>query len=161
MWRSPDPKELSMPKVFTRAVTSSDLPAVFEMVQLLAAHHQDASSLTLETLKRDVLGPSPWAAVIVASVDQVLCGYGALTPVMQLQFGVRGMDLHHLFVMQAHRGKGVGRRLVDASIAHAKRQECRYLTVGTHPDNHVAQNMYLAAGLLRRPAPGPRFSMKW
>jgi GNAT superfamily N-acetyltransferase len=145
----------------TRLICARDLPDLFEMIKSLAAHHDDAPLLSLATLERDVLGSTPWLTVIVATDANELRGYAALTPTAQLQFGVRGMDMHHRFVTPDHRGQGVGRALIAASIAYAKSGHCRFMTVGTHPDNHAAQDVYRAFGFVQRPSGGPRFSLKW
>lgn len=149
------------PNPHVRRAIPKDLPDLLAMVHALAAHHGDTSVLTPEVLLRDLFGDPPWITALVATNGAGLSGYAVLTPMTQLHFGVRGMDMHHLFVKPECRGAGVGRALLKASIAHAKSQHCAFLTVGTAPDNPVAQAFYLAAGLAQRPASGPRFSIKW
>lgn len=144
-----------------RCAIPADLPELLVMVHALAAHHGDTAVLTSEILSRDLFGIPSWITALVATTNAGLCGYAVLTPMTQLQFGVRGMDMHHLYVKPVWRGAGVGRALLDASVAHAKSQHCSFLTVGTAPDNHAAQAFYLAAGLGQRPPSGPRFSIKW
>lgn len=147
------------PTTTTRLATAADLPRVCQMAHALAEHHQDAPTLTLDMLRRDALGEVPWVRIIVACRGESVVGYAALCPLVQLHFGVRGMDMHHLFVAQEARGQGVGRALIMASLAQAKAEGCRYVGVGTHPDNHAAQQVYLNAGFESRPA-GPRFRIK-
>ncbi|QUJ75873.1 GNAT family N-acetyltransferase [Sulfitobacter albidus] len=144
-----------------RPILDTDLDPVLKMIHALAAHHGDAAVITKDTLARDALGAVPWLHVLVAEGARGLVGYAALCPLAQLQFGVRGMDMHHLFVAPDMRGRGLGRRLTQASVAHARDLGCRYLTVGTHPDNHGAAAAYRAMGFAARPAPGPRFSLRW
>ena len=144
-----------------RAMTVDDLSEVVEMAQGLAAHHGDTATLTLETLARDALGPAPWITVLMAQSGDAVAGYAALCPLAQMQFGVRGMDMHHLFVRDAFRGQGVGTALIRASVSEAKSQNCRYLMVGTHPDNLTAQGVYAHAGFELMAEPGPRFRHKW
>jgi len=127
------------------------------MIHALAAHHGHAPVTTLEDLRRDVMGTHPWVHILVAPG----LGYAALCPLVQLHFGVRGMDMHHLFVVDAARGTGVGRALIAASIEHAKGAGCRFMTVGTHPDNIAAQAVYRAVGFEDLPASGARFRLKW
>ncbi len=150
-----------MTPIKTRRATASDLPVVFEMIHALAAHHGDVATLTRDALKRDVLGNSIWITLIIAEREEEVIGYTALCPLAQLQFGVRGLDMHHLFVRADARGQGVGKILIAASIDHAQAKRCRFLMVGTHPDNLTAQKMYLAAGFSIMPGPGPRFRMKF
>lgn len=150
-----------MPQITTRPATPSDFDDICAMAHALAAHHGDEATLTIADLRRDFGPDQPWGILLVAGVNDTLAGYATLCPMMQLQFGVRGMDMHHLFVKAQHRGQGVAKALISASIREAKEKACRFLTVGTDPDNIAAQNVYLAAGFTRRPVPGPRFSMKW
>lgn len=150
-----------MSSIIIRPVAAPDLPVVLKMIKGLAAHHDDTAAVTLATLERDVMGDGPWLTLLVAEQDKALLGYAALCPMAQLQFGVRGMDLHHLFVSRDARGLGLGKQLIDASMAAAKDQGCRYMTVGTHPDNVTAQGIYLAAGFEPLDGIGPRFRIKF
>jgi len=140
-----------------RKMTSDDIPDVHSMVQALADHHGDVATLTQATLTRDALGAHPWITLLVAQRDERLLGYAALTPMVQLQFGVRGMDMHHLFVMASARKTGVGTALISACLTQAAQQNARFVTVGTHPGNRAAQAVYLNAGFEQRPPGGPRF----
>jgi ribosomal protein S18 acetylase RimI-like enzyme len=127
------------------------------MVHALAAHHGDAPSVTMDDLRRDALGPQPWIRVLIAEG----AGYAAMCPLVQLQYGVRGMDLHHLYVGEQVRGRGIGRALIDASLEVARGLGCRYMTVGTDPENVAAQAVYRAIGFEKIGETGPRFRMKW
>jgi phosphinothricin acetyltransferase len=100
------------------------------MVHDLAAHHGDVPTIDVEMLKRDALGDAPWLTVLVAERAGVLLGYAALCRMAQMQFGARGMDMHHLFVARAHRGQGVGAALITASVKAAKAQDCRFVIPG-------------------------------
>lgn len=150
-----------MSEITTRMAVRRDLPAVLNMAHALAAHHGDTATLKLSDLERDTLGDTPWVTLIVAERATTLLGYAALCPLVQLQFGVRGMDMHHLFVQPDVRGRGVGRHLIEASIIQSKQMGCRYIMVGTHPDNKPAQEIYLAAGFALMDVSGPRFRMKF
>jgi GNAT superfamily N-acetyltransferase len=140
-----------------RPVSAADLDELLEMVEGLAAHHGDAALVTADDLARDCLGDAPWLRVIVAQRGARLLGYAALCPLAQLQFGARGMDMHHLFVRREARKQGVARALISASVELACALECQFLTVGTHPENEAAGQVYLASGFDALPPPGPRF----
>ena len=142
-----------------RPATKPDLPMVLDLAHALAAYHGDAATLSLAALERDSLGPTPWVTLLVAEGTTGLHGYTALCPQMQLQFGARGMDLHHLFVCDTARGKGVGRALVRAALEHARGQGCTYVTVGTDQQNRRAQSFYRRAGF-DQTTPDPRFRVK-
>ncbi len=149
-----------MTQTTLRPLKPEDLPDLLEMIEALAAHHGDQPLTTRQDLERDCLGPAPWLHVLIAEREGVIVGYTALCPLAQLQFGVRGMDMHHLFVRPGARGTGVGRSLIDGALRLSKDMGCRYVAVGTHPDNTVAAAVYRAIGFQDRPPPGPRFSIR-
>ncbi|MGC9370490.1 MAG: GNAT family N-acetyltransferase [Paracoccaceae bacterium] len=140
-----------------RAAERRDVTQLAQMIAQLAAHHGDAATISEDALERDALGPAPWLIVLVAQAAHELVGYAAIGRRSQLQFGLRGAELHHLFVAPAFRGKGLGERLISASLETARDLGCRYMTVGTETANRPAQRFYRACGFDPLPAPGPRF----
>lgn len=142
-----------------RPLAAGDLPTLHQMVTALASHHGDTATITMDDLRRDCLGPHPWLHVLIAELGVGAMGYAALCPLAQMLFGARGMDMHHLFVQKNARGHGVGQALIAAAIDLADRLACRFLTVGTHPDNHHAAEVYRAAGFEQLGEAGPRFRM--
>ncbi|WP_448956103.1 GNAT family N-acetyltransferase [Labrys neptuniae] len=143
-----------------RSARPADAERILQMVEKLAAHHGDASALTLDNLARDLFGQKPWIYMLIAEAGDKLVGYAALCGLSQLQFGARGLDIHHLFTEANFRGGGVGTSLVEGCKIKARMLSCRYLTVGTHPDNHQAQGFYESLGFARRDSHHPRFSMR-
>lgn len=143
-----------------RCARQTDAERIVEMVGQLAAHHGDTATLTEDDLIRDISGDSPWLHVLVAQADEKLVGYAALCGLARLQFGLRGLDMHHLFTEPSYRGRGIGHGLVEASKIKASALLCGYMTVGTHPDNHKAQAFYESLGFERKDAHPPRFSIQ-
>lgn len=142
-----------------RDAVKSDLPRLLSMVRALAEHHGDIPEVSPEALERDVFGEMPWVYVVVSEVEGEVVGYAALCPLTQMQAGVRGIDMHHLFVEKEFRGVGIGRQLIDASMLKARDLFCAYMMVGTHPDNTDAQAVYLACGFEERHGTHPRFHL--
>jgi ribosomal protein S18 acetylase RimI-like enzyme len=132
--------------VVVRKAVSQDIPRLLVMVHKLAQHHGDAATVSAEQLRRDMFGDSPWVRGLIATAAEMPIGYAIMCPLVQLHFGARGMDMHHLFVETEWRGKGVGRLLTMACLEEAKELGCQYMAVGTHPDNFAAQNFYSAQG---------------
>ncbi|MBD3664776.1 GNAT family N-acetyltransferase [Sulfitobacter aestuariivivens] len=143
-----------------RRAKASDLPEILDMVHALAAHHGDTAAVTLNDLRRDLMGDHPWVIALVASGDDGLAGYAVLCPLVQMQYGVRGMDMHHLFVQASARGCGLGQALVEGCKSEVQSLGCRYMVVGTHPENAAAGAFYRAAGFDDMPPPGPRFRIR-
>ncbi|QLP98676.1 MAG: GNAT family N-acetyltransferase [Rhodoblastus sp.] len=131
------------------------------MIGALAAHHGDAAATSGETLLVDAFGAEPWAYFLLAQDQEgAPVGYAALLVVYQAQFARRSVDLHHLFVAPAARGRGVGRALVEAAAEWARVRSAVRLTVGTHPDNARARSYYERLGFSPLPAGGARFAMR-
>lgn len=140
-----------------RDAAESDVGRLLVMARALAAHHGDTATVTAKTIERDVFGENPWVYVLVLEVEGEVVGYSALCPLIHFQAGVRGIDMHHLFVEERFRARGLGRQLIDASIQKARELSCGYMKVGTHADNKDAQATYLACGFVRRDATNPGF----
>jgi len=140
-----------------RDAVKTDLPRLLSMVRALADHHGDIPEVSTEALERDVFGEIPWVYVVVSEVEGEVVGYAALCPLTKMQAGVRGIDMHHLFVEKEFRGIGIGRQLINASMQKARDLFCTYMMVGTHPDNMEAQAVYLACGFDERHGTHPRF----
>lgn len=138
----------------------ADSHRIVQMTGQLAAHHGDTPTMTHEDLLRDLFSEKPWISVVVAEMGGQLIGYAAMCGLIKLQFGERGMDMHHLFIDSAFRGQGVGHSLVEACKIAAVTLSCRYLAVGTHPNNHEAQAFYRALGFERKDAHPPRFMIR-
>jgi len=59
------------------------------------------------------------------------------------------INIHDFVVLPASRGKGVGRRLLDAVEGKARELGCCKLTLEVMDNNHHALRMYHAAGFVR------------
>ncbi|WP_417248727.1 GNAT family N-acetyltransferase [Celeribacter sp.] len=137
----------------------ADKTALLDMIRALAEHHGDAATLDLPALVHLLKADMPWLRLLVAERNGIVVGYAGLTGGMRLQFGQRVMDLHHLFVRPEHRGTGVGRALINASIEAARTHGCARLTVGTSDSNTAAQSAYIACGFTPLPMTGKRFNL--
>ncbi|MGN7291892.1 N-acetyltransferase family protein [Rhizobium sp. SAFR-030] len=140
-----------------RSARPRDLPQLSEMIAALAAHHGDAAAMTAETLERDLFGPMPWIQALVADGGEMLIGYAILVPLYRAQEGKRGMDLHHLFVRDGHRGHGIGQHLVTRARDNARAQGCDYLSVSAATGNFAAHRFYEQMDFVPRPVTGMRF----
>lgn len=143
-----------------RRAKRRDLAGILAMVEALTRHHDDVPRLTPETLERDLFGLPPWFHVLVAEGAAGLQGYAALLPLARLGYGERGMDLHHLFVVENARGRGIGAALVRAAEEMARGFGCGYLIIGTHPDNRAAQDYYRRLGYGPMPNVAVRFTRR-
>jgi len=89
--------------------------------------------------------------VLIAEVDGEVLGY--------TYAGVEGYDfmslrgpagvLHDIVVDPAHRGHGVGRKLVDATLAELKARGVPQVVLSTAEGNESAQRLFARAGFRR------------
>ena len=145
------------PVVTIRAPRPADLSELATMIAALAAHHGDAAETTPERLERDLFGPHPWISALVAEADEGLIGYAILVPMYRAEQAKRGMDLHHLFVADGHRGNGIGQHLVDCARLQALKSGCDFLSVSAATGNFAAHRFYEHMDFTPRPVTGMRF----
>ncbi|MGQ3279001.1 MAG: GNAT family N-acetyltransferase, partial [Shinella sp.] len=94
-----EPPALERPPMLTiRAARPGDLQQILDMITLLAECHGDIAKIAAVDLDRDLFGANPWITALVAEANGRLIGYALLVPTYRATEGLRGMDLHHLFV---------------------------------------------------------------
>lgn len=143
-----------------RPARVEDAAALLALVEALTRYHDDVPRLTMATLQRDFFGTPPWFHSLVAEAGGALVGYAALLPLARLGYGERGMDLHHLYVVEEARRGGIGAALVRAAEDLAKTLDCGYLIIGTHPGNRAAQAYYQRLGYAPMPNMAIRFTRR-
>ena len=91
--------------------------------------------------------------ILIAEVDDAVVGYTMVLARVtsdeledgNLEYGL----ITDLFVLQEHRGLGVGRRLLEAAEAHARDRGVRWLRIGALAKNAAAEGLYSKAGFSR------------
>jgi GNAT superfamily N-acetyltransferase len=88
----------------------------------------------------------PASVVLLAESGGVYCGL-LVAFENYSTFTVRPMmNIHDVFVLKTHRGKGIGRRLMQAAVDEAEKRSCSRVTLEVRQDNVVAQNLYRSIG---------------
>jgi ribosomal protein S18 acetylase RimI-like enzyme len=149
------------PTATIRRATSSDVPTIGRLGGLLVETHHDfdpkrfipatpetparyGSFLGSQVAKRGVV-------ILVAEVNGEVVGY--------TYAGVEGWDymslrgpagvLYDIVVDPAHRGKGIGRMLLDATLDTLERDGARQVVLSTAQQNEPAQRLFAGAGFRR------------
>jgi ribosomal protein S18 acetylase RimI-like enzyme len=147
--------------VVIRPAVPADLPTIGRLGALLVRTHHDfdpqrfipatprtedayASFLGSQLVERNV-------AVLVADRDGEVIGYSFA--------GVEGIDymslrgaagvLYDIVVDPAQRGHGVGRKLLDATLAALEARGARQVVLSTAERNEPAQRLFAGAGFRR------------
>ena len=141
----------------TELARPSDLPELREMIRALSAFHNDEAQVTLERLQHLFFAPDARSVALVARDGPRIVGYAGLNLVPTLHSGAMRLDIQHLFVVDTHRAKGVGRALIDLAATVARDAGAKGMTIGTDPNNLSAQAAYRAMGLEEITDAGPRF----
>ena len=156
-----------------RQATGGEVPGdASSPIQIVEAdlrlpEHQEAVLAMVDAYSRDAMGeakpldPDAWARLIpgllkhpttliflalegARPVGAAVCFIGFAT------FAAKPLiNIHDFVVLPACRGKGVGRRLLDAVEGKARELGCCKLTLEVMDNNHQALRMYQAAGFVR------------
>jgi ribosomal-protein-alanine N-acetyltransferase len=95
----------------------------------------------------------PWSASFFVQELKVVCARSHLALIDGRAIGYviywllpREIDIHNLAVAPAYRRRGIGRALLQAVIADAKRQKLARVTLEVRKSNEAAQRLYHALG---------------
>ncbi len=145
--------------IHIRPADLGDIRALRKMIRDLALHHGDRSDISEAQLHRALFTQPPRAVALLAEADGGgLVGYAILQTHWRPHHGETVLDVVNLYVLDGHRGQGIGRALLAAASQRAAQSGCARLTVGTASQNRAAQDFYRHAGLTELPRPGPRFA---
>ncbi|HEX7942446.1 MAG TPA: GNAT family N-acetyltransferase, partial [Gemmatimonadaceae bacterium] len=144
--------------VTIRAAAPADLPAIGRLGALLVRMHHDldparfiAATPRTEHAYASFLGTQlgePNIVILVAERDGEVLGYtyaGVEGPDYMSLRGPAGV-LYDIVVDPAHRGHGVGRRLLDATLAALEARGAPQVVLSTAERNEAAQRLFARAG---------------
>jgi len=121
----------------------SDIPQVFELIKELAEYEKalDKVSNTVEKLEEDGFGPNPVYELFVAEIENNIVGI-ALTYYRFSTWRGKVMYLEDLIVRENMRRKGIGKKLFDMVLDHAKVTSCVGLSLQVLDWNELGINFY-------------------
>ena len=121
----------------------SDIPQVFDLIKELAEYEKalDKVSNTVEKLEEDGFGPNPVYELFVAEIENNIVGI-ALTYYRFSTWRGKVMYLEDLIVKEHMRRKGIGKKLFDMVLDHAKVTSCVGLSLQVLDWNELGINFY-------------------
>ena len=124
------------------------------LLPLIAAYHRfyEAESIDEERNRAffaRFLAPSEDGLLLGAWRDDDLLGYACLYWSFTSIVPAETVLMNDLYVIEGARGKGVGRALIEASTAVARKRGAQRLEWATAPDNATAQRLYDSTGAER------------
>jgi GNAT superfamily N-acetyltransferase len=109
-----------------RPAEPADVPVVAELIWQLARFEklEDQVVLTEELLAAGLFGPRPYAEAVMAEDDGEPIGFALFFHSFSTFLARPGLYLEDLFVLPAHRGRGVGRALLSHLARLALERGC-------------------------------------
>ncbi|NBB83868.1 MAG: GNAT family N-acetyltransferase [Alphaproteobacteria bacterium] len=134
-----------------RPAVPADVPEILRLIRELAVFEKepDAVKATEADLLRDGFGDRPVFEVIVADAGDRLAGFALFFPDYSTWEGRPGLYLEDLYVEEAARGTGLGRRLIAAVARVATARGYTRLNLSVL-DWNPARGFYEAIGLVHK-----------
>jgi ribosomal protein S18 acetylase RimI-like enzyme len=130
----------------TRDATPDDAPAVVALVHELAAAEGDTSPLSPAYVGQYLSHPG--SGLLLAEEDGQAIGLLGYSVRPDLYHAGPGGLIELLIVHGPYRGRGVGHALLSAFLHRAQSLGCIEVSVTTGMENHAAQRLYRAHGLV-------------
>ncbi len=131
-----------------RSPIPTDVPAIFGLIQALAAYEQLSNAVTgtQTALERDLFGDRPAIEVVVAEVNNQIIGFALFFSNYSTFLTKSGIYLEDIFVLPEYRGVGIGKALIKYLANLAIKRECGRLEWSVLDWNQPAINFYESIG---------------
>ena len=141
MSSTPDPPRIS-------AATHADVPLILALIRELADYERMADQVlaTEVDIERALFGERPCAEAVVARVGDEAAGFALFFQSFSTFVGRPGLYLEDLYVRPAHRGRGIGRRLLAHLASVAVERGCGRFEWSVLDWNELAIASYRRAG---------------
>ena len=137
----PDPPRID-------AAAPADVPLVLELIRELADYERMADQVvaTEADIERALFGARPCAEAVIARQGGEAAGFALFFQSFSTFVGRPGLYLEDLYVRPAHRGRGLGRRLLAHLAAVAVARGCWRFEWSVLDWNELAIASYRRAG---------------
>jgi len=136
------------PPLTIEAARERDVPEILELIRALAVYEklEDQVVATEDGLRETLFGKAPGAEVLMARIDSETVGFALFFHNYSTFLGQRGLYLEDLFVRPEHRGRGVGRALLQRLARLAVERRCGRLEWAVLDWNEPAIGFYRRLG---------------
>jgi GNAT superfamily N-acetyltransferase len=133
--------------MYIRLATESDVPVILTLIHALAVYERepDAVQLGEAELRRDGFGLQPLFECIIAEDEGEAAGFALYFPIYSTWRGP-SIHLEDLFVQPSHRGRGIGKALLERVAAISLERGCGRLQWDVLDWNTPAIDFYRSRG---------------
>jgi GNAT superfamily N-acetyltransferase len=128
--------------------TPADVPMVLALITALAEYEKLRHEVvaTEASLHQALFGPKPGAEAIIARVDGTAAGFALFFHNFSTVMGKRGLYLEDLFVLPEHRGRSIGKALLQHLAQLALQRDCARFEWAVLDWNRPARDFYESLG---------------
>lgn len=139
---------MSLQSLSIRPAQPGDVPHIYGMIHELAVFEklEHLVVATEEKLHEGLFGPRASCEAIVAELDGQVVSFALFFHNFSTFLTKRGLYLEDLYVLQAHRGKGIGTRMLKRLAQIAVERECGRFEWSVLDWNEPAINFYKSMG---------------
>ncbi len=136
-----------------RTARAEDAAFLNRALAQLSADIGDSHQATTEDLRAALAGARPPFEAILALSDETPAGAVVFSPVYSTIRAAAGLFVSDLWVAEAHRSQGLGRRLLaQARDRAAALWQARYMKLNVYADNAAARAAYDRMGFVHNSA---------
>jgi len=112
--------------VSIRPATPNDVPTVALLIRALSQYEklEHEVSMTEDKLRASMFGPRPYAEALLAEEDGKPVGFALFFHNYSTFLAQPGLYLEDLYVLESHRGKGIGKALLIQLAGIAVERNC-------------------------------------
>ena len=134
--------------VVIRPADRSDVPVIDGLIRGLARFEklEEEVTMTEELLARNLFGPRPYAETLIAEDGAAPVGFALFFHNFSTFLAKPGIYLEDLFVVPEHRGRGIGRALLQRLAQIAVQRDCGRLEWAVLDWNREAIGFYERLG---------------
>jgi len=137
-------------RIVVRDATDADAGAVAALINAINSLDGARPEVTMTAgiVRRDLLGPSPLATLLVGTLDDRVSGFVTGTLIHGAERAARTLFLLDLCVAPEARRKGIGRALLAALAARARQAGARCIRWGVDDGDDEAFAFYRSLGAM-------------
>jgi len=131
-----------------RSGKEHDLPTILRFIQLLAEYERLADKVvaTEEILREEMFGDRPSAESVIAFSGDTPVGFALFFHNFSTFHARKGLYLEDLFVLEDHRGRGIGKMLITHLAKVAVERNCSRFEWAVLDWNEPAIQFYRSLG---------------